>query len=437
MANYTSSFPGTDIDRSIALVDKINAKAYGAVGNGTTDDTLALQAALDAINTAGGGILFVPKGTYVITDSLVVYSNTIVIGESIAGTIFLSQCETAVNLLRTNTGSSHCAFEKFSINGNKASYESSSGLFLAGSYHTVREVYVYDIKTYDGIIAGSSSSQITIDNCWVIGTNRIGIAVNDNTSYIKITNNYIEATGAGGINIIGGSVSNVLVDHNMTKDTGEDCICGYYPTNTNLVITNNIGINAGNNAIHMGGNKIKVSNNFFYTAAQHGMYFANSDESAATDLQITDNFIEDANGVAGEGIYVYNYTDVQVNNNHIAHNSTQGCYIINSSHFTVNGNNISGNAGNGIRIYNSPYGTISNNSVNSNSSTGVFISDDGTACVEITITGNSIRANGTWGIDATANSNRILAVGNVVLGHTSGQIGLSGAQSVEASNIEA
>lgn len=42
-----------------------NAKAFGAIGNGTADDTAALQAALDA-----GGSLFIPEGTYRITSNV-------------------------------------------------------------------------------------------------------------------------------------------------------------------------------------------------------------------------------------------------------------------------------------------------------------------------------------------------------------------------------
>jgi polygalacturonase len=38
--------------------------AYGAVGDGVTDDTAAIQAAINAIDAAGGGVLYFPKGTY-------------------------------------------------------------------------------------------------------------------------------------------------------------------------------------------------------------------------------------------------------------------------------------------------------------------------------------------------------------------------------------
>src|SRR5580658_7383570 len=37
---------------------------YGATGNRTTDDSTAITAALSALQTAGGGVLYCPPGTY-------------------------------------------------------------------------------------------------------------------------------------------------------------------------------------------------------------------------------------------------------------------------------------------------------------------------------------------------------------------------------------
>ncbi|MDQ3934066.1 MAG: hypothetical protein M3340_05475 [Actinomycetota bacterium] len=49
-----------------------NVKDYGALGNGSTDDTTACQDAIDAAAAAGGGAVFFPTGNYIINGGLVV-----------------------------------------------------------------------------------------------------------------------------------------------------------------------------------------------------------------------------------------------------------------------------------------------------------------------------------------------------------------------------
>src|SRR5438876_2530332 len=60
----------------------INVKAYGAVGDDATDDTAAIQTALNAvpISTAGGTTVFFPIGSYKITAPLLVHSGTHSVG---------------------------------------------------------------------------------------------------------------------------------------------------------------------------------------------------------------------------------------------------------------------------------------------------------------------------------------------------------------------
>jgi len=61
------------------LGEVYNAKDYGAIGDGVTDDTQAIQDAINAAITAGGGTIFFPLGTYKVnstgrTDGSVSYS---------------------------------------------------------------------------------------------------------------------------------------------------------------------------------------------------------------------------------------------------------------------------------------------------------------------------------------------------------------------------
>lgn len=74
LATWIGSFTGS-VERTVndKLADVINARDFGATGNGTTDDTAALCAALDAANGnysvlvqygTGRNKLVIPKGTY-------------------------------------------------------------------------------------------------------------------------------------------------------------------------------------------------------------------------------------------------------------------------------------------------------------------------------------------------------------------------------------
>jgi hypothetical protein len=47
-----------------------NVKAYGAKGDGTTDDTAAVQDAITAAAAAGGGVIYFPAGTYLLGTAL-------------------------------------------------------------------------------------------------------------------------------------------------------------------------------------------------------------------------------------------------------------------------------------------------------------------------------------------------------------------------------
>ena len=72
-----------------------NVKVYGAIGNGSVDDRLAIQAALNAAHRAGGGTVRLPAGVYAISRNvdtnvgLLVYDNTTLAGDGMAATFVL------------------------------------------------------------------------------------------------------------------------------------------------------------------------------------------------------------------------------------------------------------------------------------------------------------------------------------------------------------
>jgi hypothetical protein len=61
------------------LRESVSVKDFGAVGNGVADDTAAIQAAITATQTAGGGVIFLPLGTYKISSTLTITGNGVVL----------------------------------------------------------------------------------------------------------------------------------------------------------------------------------------------------------------------------------------------------------------------------------------------------------------------------------------------------------------------
>lgn len=71
-----------------------NVKNYGAKGDGTTDDTAAIQAALNAgtgrtlvsSTTTSPAVVYLPAGTYIITQPLQIPYYTQILGSALKGT---------------------------------------------------------------------------------------------------------------------------------------------------------------------------------------------------------------------------------------------------------------------------------------------------------------------------------------------------------------
>lgn len=76
-----------DILKRLDRLCAVNARDYGALGDGATDDTAGLQAAIDAASAKGGGIVCVPGGTYMISYPLTMASRVLLRGEGDATVI--------------------------------------------------------------------------------------------------------------------------------------------------------------------------------------------------------------------------------------------------------------------------------------------------------------------------------------------------------------
>jgi hypothetical protein len=75
----SSKIIATDAEPNLGYVN-VKSSPYNAKGDGVTDDTNAIQQALDDVGAVGGGVVFVPEGNYLIATHLVVPTATVLKG---------------------------------------------------------------------------------------------------------------------------------------------------------------------------------------------------------------------------------------------------------------------------------------------------------------------------------------------------------------------
>lgn len=93
MAEYVEYVKENDIS-SLAIVvslptaelRNVSVKDFGAVGDGMTNDTYAIQSAIDSVATHGGGVVSIPVGVYLV-DGIVVHGDVSLRGESRLGSV--------------------------------------------------------------------------------------------------------------------------------------------------------------------------------------------------------------------------------------------------------------------------------------------------------------------------------------------------------------
>ena len=134
----------------------VNAKTdHGATGNGTTNDTAALQAAINAA-VAAKRTLYLPAGTYV-SGALTVPGSLTMIGEGTASTILRVAAGTNAYLL-TYSGAGNdtrCTFSAFTIDGNGSNQTAGGGINAIGAVeHVFDKLRFINCHTYGLRIAG-------------------------------------------------------------------------------------------------------------------------------------------------------------------------------------------------------------------------------------------------------------------------------------------
>lgn len=348
--------------------DWVNVKDFGAKGDGITDDTQAIQ---NAINTEATNTIYFPNGNYLILSQLIIQNNKILIGNGRKSTIIINQENGNIflsfhsNILITNIRFTSQNFDKtlkhfhenFSmmdsnnitfdnvifenLNGEVISTYRTNNLVISNSYFYNAGRTTFRLAGYNGkIINNIISSDLDFENrdyFSITGNSDFIIAFNKTSNCGQGNSDTANGTWGNTYGLWGGKT--ILIGNTDTNPRWSNCLLGtnqydtiiennYFESvrevslwseqsgNEYCIINNNIfktgAISAG---APSGGNKLIISNNIFKELIYH-LGFGDGSQ----DITISNNYIEFLNerDYAIDGVNKNkSATKLTITNNHI------------------------------------------------------------------------------------------------------------------------
>lgn len=287
------------------LAQTVSVKDFGAVGDGVTDDTAAIQA---AINAAAGKLLFVPKGTYLLNSDVTITNELLLFGDGSANSQFTGagKFSLGASLQVENIGflgtSEHIEIATNAVGATTFGYIrvdkclfNNSTTFSVVTEGTNRDVFIEEVTVLNSVFNGGGAGSGAIDiragyrianihnniiedynsggGCGAI---RLGqLTTNTETNcYSHITSNYIDdissvgGTGSTyGIQVIKG-VMNIIGNtiRNLINDDKDDCE-GIYASGFSSRVIGNTLVDAGAGEAQItikGSSKCNVIGNYVF-----------------------------------------------------------------------------------------------------------------------------------------------------------------------------
>lgn len=145
-----------DIDQANSLGSYTNVRSYGATGDGTTDDTQAIQNAINDVHKNNGGLILFPTGTYKITSTLTLYANTSLYGTNIFASVITMDGQNKPFFKATDLDD---------VNIKNLTFNSVKGQFNGGiTFDTMNNANVQHLNVENVQLNNSSSDGFTVVN---------------------------------------------------------------------------------------------------------------------------------------------------------------------------------------------------------------------------------------------------------------------------------
>jgi parallel beta-helix repeat protein len=326
---------------------------FGATGDGQTDDLRAIQAAADAAFQAGGGIVYLPAGTYLHAGVIDFHSNTTVRGAGVTS-VLLASVPGSAAIRFANAG--NCAIDHVKISSPATlRLQNDTAAALLFSY----------------------SQNCTASNLWIEGAAAAGVIVHGSLDML-IDGIDVKMTKADGIHVVSGS-QRVMVSNNTASNTGDDSFSavayGNQPQTAGVTFSNNTSNNALARGIAcVGADNCLITGNTINSPAAHGIAVS-WEQSYNTwhphHAQIQNNVIHKA-VTPGMNAIMLNYAaDVQIGYNQVYDSTT--VYLHNSSGVSVNGIALYRTPGTGLIARNCQQVTIQNTIIQQSRDSGLLL----------------------------------------------------------------
>jgi hypothetical protein len=318
-------------DRTLTnkLQESVSVKDFGATGDGVTDDTAAIQAAIDA---TGGGLFF-PEGTYAVTPvsgqnyCLLIDAKTIhLYGNNSTISMATTDVKQALRIRDSNNFVvSGLSFVGSGTNGS----DGGQGLLqLYQCDNVVIENCIIKNSNCDGL-AMALCLNITVSNCIFDNCSKSSLYLNLSTG-ASLSGNIIK-------NIGGHLVSSTIVGAGVQISGNTDCSVIGNSIIDGLgmgILCNQSGTTAPKRNI-ISGNTVKGITNPTNTNVSSGIRLSNSATDKACATVVEGNF---AQGCSVYNFYIENHNGAKISDNTSVESDRSGFVISTASDVTFQNN---------------------------------------------------------------------------------------------------